>query len=131
MVFSNFYSLVGQGRCVDQKNEFYSWIFGNLQYATSDDEACGGWCAQHITNAFVGYEQIGNSTDTICRCLFNADGYPSPIPPYVNPKENSDLSKDDLPGTGPVFTSNPNPEPSHKCFRYIVSLAFQVGIPPG
>ena len=77
-------------------------------------------------NSFVGYEQIGNGTDTTtCRCLFSGDGYPSPIPPYVNPAASQlSIGPNDPThlGMGPVSTSTP--EPNHKCFRYIVSFAF-------
>ena len=125
MVFSNFYSLVGPGLCLDRNSLHYSYIFGNFHYATTDDEACGGWCAQHITNAFVGYEQAGNSTDTICRCLFSADGYPSPIPSYENPQESSQLSNGNLPGIGPIVSTG-SFQSNRKCFRYIVSFAILV-----
>ena len=126
MVFSNFYSLVGEGSCTDHINRLYPYVTGFIFPLVTNDEVCGGWCAQHITNSFVGYEQLGNHTNTICRCLFSADGYPSPIPPYVSPTDNHDFSirpNNTLhQGIGPVSTLIPGPY-HHKCFRYIVRFA--------
>ena len=131
MVSGNYYSQVGQGRCADHEGVTYPFVFGGLGQGVTDLEVCGGWCAQHITSGFVGYEQVVNVTTiphptTICRCLFSADGYPFPIPHYENPLYYPELSFDPshstLQGTGPVVSIAPRD--SEYCFRYIVSFAF-------
>lgn len=78
------YSALGGGGCVDINGNSYDYVGINLgSYGTP--EICAEKCDLHDNS--IGFEH--NSVTHRCRCLFNDQDLPSPLPLYVDPSEPS------------------------------------------
>lgn len=116
------FSLVGQGFCYDQSNQYYSWVESSYLPAHTSDTYCLDWCSQNPHPDLVGVEIYRWTNLMYCLCDFNGG-----IPDIIQKTDYSPAAwglKRNQSGVGGIEMANG--DSNAVCYRYAVSVYIAV-----
>ncbi len=115
------FSMIGKGYCLDESQQWYSYIYSDILPVHTKDSYCLEWCSQNLHPDLVGVEVVRYTDSVYCYCDFSGR-----VPHTIDLTDYSPaaLSEYDYNGVGVILEAYGYSGAA--CYRYDVSIPFVI-----